>query len=150
VKQIQYAKHWLYLQLGKSHNSPHLPKKLIHRFITKTLYQNRICNLLWCTSYVPSTTNMLSLHLHRLHIFVSTSHIPPIDLGSKNFTKTSQNYVSPLCQSNPPQGRPCPPCGVTCLLDEDHPSFPKPTSEPHYYYFYHPSCISWMCALILL
>jgi hypothetical protein len=53
----------------ESHNSPHLTKTLIHKFVTKTLCRNHLRNLLLCTSDMPSTTDLLSLRFHRLHRF---------------------------------------------------------------------------------
>jgi hypothetical protein len=53
----------------ESNYSSHLTKKLIHKFVTKTLCHNCLHNLSRCTLDPPLIADLLSLRFHRLHIF---------------------------------------------------------------------------------
>jgi hypothetical protein len=68
----------------------------------KTLCRNHLHNHLWCTSDVPSTTDLLSLHFHRLCLFISTDFT---DFGSASHMPP-QTCISRLSQNLPKRNSP--------------------------------------------
>jgi hypothetical protein len=96
---------------------------------TKTLCRNCLHNLLWCTSDVPSTTDLLSLLSQDFTDFGSVSHMPPTDLF-QDFPKTQpKKKFAQLCPRIHLKAAQVLPCGATWLLEGARPSSSKSASE---------------------
>jgi hypothetical protein len=96
--------------LVESNDSCHLTKKIIHRFITQTLFLAIVFPTSCTTPQTfPQPQNWCLFISIDFTDFGCASHMPPIDLCFQTSPKLAQKKLSQICPLNLPQGSTIPP-----------------------------------------